>query len=78
MCILFKFTTFEFWSVYNMKKILIPLILIAIMVAIYEQSLPQKNVWIMAVCIAIGMFGLMYLSSKTPSKNQDKNDDDVQ
>lgn len=48
------------------------------MVAIYEQSLPKKNVWITVVCIAIGMFGLMYLSSKTPSKNQDKNDEDVE
>ncbi len=61
-----------------MKKLLIPLIIIAIGYAIYEQSLPNKNVWILSICIAIGMFGIMIFSSKLPSKNQDKNDGDVQ
>ncbi len=60
-----------------MKKLLVPLIIVAIGYAIYEQSLPNRNVWILAICIAIGMFGMMLLSSKIPSKNQEKNDDDV-
>lgn len=60
-----------------MKKLWIPVVLLAIMFAIYEQSKPQKNVWIMVIAIVIGMVGMMFLSAKTPSKNQDKNDDDV-
>ena len=52
--------------------------IIAIFVAFYEQSSNDKNVYIMIIAIAVFMFGMMRLSSKTPSKNQDKEDNDVQ
>ena len=51
---------------------------IAILIALYEQSLADKNVYIMVVAIAIFMFGMLRLSAKTPSKNQDENEDNVQ
>jgi nitrate/nitrite transporter NarK len=61
-----------------MKKLLIPIIIIAIIVALYEQGKADKNVWVMIVAVVIFMFGMMRLSAKIPSKNQDKNEDDVQ
>ena len=61
-----------------MKKLLLPIMIIAILFAFYEQSLEKKNVYISVVAIAVFMFGMMKLSAKTPSKNQDKEDDNVQ
>ena len=52
--------------------------IIAIVIAFYEQSFEKKNVYILVVAIAVFMFGMMKLSAKTPSKNQDKEEDDVQ
>ena len=61
-----------------MKKLLLPIMIIAILIAFYEQSLEKKNVYISVIAIAVFMFGMMKLSAKTPSKNQDKEDDNVQ
>ena len=61
-----------------MKKMLLPVMIIAIVIAFYEQSLEKKNVYILIVAIAVFMFGMMKLSAKTPSKNQDKEEDNVQ
>ena len=60
-----------------MKKIIILLMVLAIGVALYEQSNPDKNVYIMVIAIVVFMMGMMKLSSKTPSKNQDKEEDHV-
>ena len=61
-----------------MKKIMIPMMLIAFLIAFYEQQKANSNVYITVGAIAIFMYGMMRLSAKTPSKNQDKNEDDVQ
>jgi hypothetical protein len=61
----------------DMKKIMIPLMVIAIGVALYEQTNEEKNVYVMVIAIVVFMMGMMRLSSKTPSKNQDKEEDDV-
>ena len=61
-----------------MKKLLLPIMIIAILIAFYEQSLDKKNVYISVVAIAVFMFGMMKLSAKTPSKNQNKEEDNVQ
>lgn len=61
-----------------MKKFLIPIMIIAILVAFFEQVSDDKNVYITVIAIVIFMFGMMRLSSKTPSKNQEKDDKDVQ
>ena len=51
---------------------------LAIGVAFYEQTSTEKNVYLMVIAIVVFMMGMMRLSSKTPSKNQDNNEDDVQ
>ncbi|MEZ7500344.1 hypothetical protein QO200_16540 [Flavobacterium sp. Arc3] len=57
-----------------MKKLIIPMMIIAILVAFFEQVSAEKNVCITVVAIAVFMFGMMQLSAKTPSKNQDNQD----
>ena len=61
-----------------MKKLLLPIMFIAILIAFYEQSLEKKNVYILVIALAVFMFGMMKLSAKTPSKNQEKEEEDVQ
>ena len=61
-----------------MKKIMIPMMLVAFLIAFYEQQKTNSNVYIAVGAIAVFMYGMMRLSAKTPSKNQDKNEDDVQ
>ena len=61
-----------------MKKIMIPMMLVAFLITFYEQQKANSNVYITVGAIAIFMYGMMRLSAKTPSKNQDKNEDDVQ
>jgi L-asparagine transporter-like permease len=61
-----------------MKKILIPIMIIAIIVAFFEQTSTDKNVYVTVIAIVVFMYGMMRLSAKTPSKNQDKEDKDVE
>lgn len=61
----------------TMKKFIILLMVLAIGVALYEQTSADKNVYVMVIAIVIFMMGMMQLSSKTPSKNQDKEEEDV-
>lgn len=51
--------------------------IVAIVVALYQQSSTEKNVYIMVAAIVVFMIGMMKLSAKTPSKNQDKEDENV-
>lgn len=60
-----------------MKKIIIPIMIVAILVAFFEQLSAEKNVYVMVVALAVFMYGMMRLSAKTPSKNQEKEDKDV-
>ncbi|TDE42703.1 hypothetical protein E0I26_12620 [Flavobacterium rhamnosiphilum] len=60
-----------------MRKFIIPIMVIAITVALYEQVSAEKNVYIMVIAIVVFMMGMMQLSAKTPSKNQDKEDENV-
>lgn len=60
-----------------MKKFLIPLMAIAIFVAFYEQNRVEPNKIITGLAIVIFMFGMMKLSAKTPSKNQDDDDEKI-
>ncbi|KIA95707.1 MULTISPECIES: hypothetical protein [unclassified Flavobacterium] len=61
-----------------MKKLRIPIMIIAILIALYEQSSADKNIYITIIAIVIFMIGMMQLSAKTPSKNQDKEEEDVE
>ena len=60
-----------------MKKAVRPIMIMAILVAFYEQSLDKKNIYIQVISIVIFMIGMMKLSAKVPSKNQEKEDGDV-
>jgi hypothetical protein len=51
--------------------------ILAISVALYEQVSDQKNIYVMVIAIAVFMYGMMQLSAKTPSKNQEKEEQDV-
>ncbi len=51
---------------------------IAAFFAIYEQGKDHPNVYITMIAVAVFMYGMMRLSAKTPSKNQDNDNEDVQ
>ncbi len=57
---------------------MILIMVIAIGVALYEQAKPEKNVYLMVIAIVIFMYGMMRLSAKTPSKNKEKEEKDVE
>ena len=52
--------------------------ILAISVALYEQVSAEKNIYIMVIAIAVFMYGMMQLSAKTPSKNQENEEQDVE
>lgn len=60
-----------------MKAIKILVMILAISVALYEQVSPEKNIYITVIAIVVFMLGMMQLSAKTPSKNQEKEEEDV-
>jgi len=60
-----------------MKTFKIIIMILAISVALYEQVSDQKNIYVMVIAIAVFMYGMMLLSAKTPSKNQEKEEQDV-
>lgn len=51
--------------------------IIAILVILTEQVSAKKNIYLMVGAIVVFMFGMMQLSAKTPSKNQNKEEDNV-
>ena len=54
-----------------MKKLLIPLMIVAILIASYNQKNEKPNVIITVIVVVIFMYGMMKLSAKIPSKNKD-------
>jgi len=60
-----------------MKIIRIIIMIIAILVILLEQVSVKKNVYLMVGAIAVFMYGMMQLSAKTPSKNQNKEEENV-
>jgi Ca2+/Na+ antiporter len=59
-----------------MKKIVIPIMFIAILVALYEQSKNNANIYIECIAIVIFMYGMMRLTTKVPSKKQENLEQD--
>ena len=43
--------------------------------ALYEQSKSSPNIYIMVGAIVIFMYGMMRLTAKVPSKNQDNSEE---
>ena len=60
-----------------MKTFKILIMVLAISIALFQQVSEEKNVYITIIAIAIFMFGMMQLSAKTPSKNQEKKEEDA-
>ena len=58
-----------------MKKLIIPLLIIAGFLAIYEQTKEKPNLYISCVAFVVLMFSIMQLSRKVKSKN-DQNDNE--
>lgn len=58
------------------KKLYIPIMIIAVGTALYEQSKSSPNIYIMIGAIVIFMYGMMRLTAKVPSKNQDNFEED--
>lgn len=57
-----------------MKKILVPIMAIAIFFAFFEQSKETPNLFITIIAMVIFMIGMIKLMSKVPSKKpEDKN-----
>lgn len=52
--------------------------LVAFLIAFNEQQKTNSNVYITSGSVLIFMYGMMRLSAKTPSKNQDNNEENVQ
>ena len=57
-----------------MKKLLIPITILAILAAFYIPKNGKLNLIFTAIAVVIFMFGMMKLSAKTPSKNQEDDD----
>jgi hypothetical protein len=64
----------------TMKKLLIPIIFVAIIVGLFEQSKDKPNIYILCAAVAVFMFGMMQLSSIVPSKSkgEEKEEEDVE
>jgi hypothetical protein len=60
-----------------MKKIVFPLMIVAFIIAFYNERSGKPNVIITVIAVAVFMFGMMKLSAKTPSKNQENDDTEV-
>lgn len=48
-----------------MKKLVLPLMLVAIVVGLYEQTKVKPNIYILIIAIVVFMYGMMQLSAKT-------------
>ena len=74
-----QFKIHYFWKLIGkeMKKIIIPVMVVAIIIASYEQVSAEKNVYVMVIAIVVFMMGMMQLSAKIPSKNQENEDENV-
>jgi len=60
-----------------MKKVLFLLIIVAFIVAFYNQRQEKPNVIITAIAVIIFMFGLMKMSSDLPSKNDENDNEEI-
>ncbi len=60
-----------------MKKIIFPLMVVAFLIAFYNQKSEKPNVIITVIAVVIFMFGVMKFSARTPSKNQEEDDTEI-
>jgi hypothetical protein len=55
-----------------MKKLVLPFVIVAIALGLYEQTKEKPNTYVLVITVLIFMYGMMKLSAKTPSKNIEK------
>ncbi len=48
-----------------MKKLVIPFMIVAIVVGLYEQTKTKPNIYVLIITIVVFMYGMMQLSAKT-------------
>jgi L-asparagine transporter-like permease len=58
-----------------MKKLVLPLMIVAILVGLYEQTQEKPNLFIIIAAIVIFMYGMMKSSTKVPSKHSENEDE---
>lgn len=59
-----------------MKKLLIPIMFVAIIVGLFEQSKDKPNIYILCGAVAVFMYGMMVLTSKVQSKNKEEENEE--
>lgn len=60
-----------------MKSLIYTILLFGLGIyAIYEQSKPEPNKWIMFIAFALFFIGLFRIMKKIPSKNDTENNED--
>ncbi|MCX6171701.1 MAG: hypothetical protein NT048_02550 [Flavobacterium sp.] len=52
-----------------MKKLVLPIMVVAIVVGLYEQTKDKPNIYILIITIIAFMYGMMQLSAKTLHHN---------
>lgn len=57
---------------------MIPIMIVAILVAFYEQSKERPNTYITVAAIVVFMYGMMRLSAKLPGRKEENDDDNIQ
>ena len=60
-----------------MKKIIIPIMLIAVFFAFYTPKESNYHIYVKVAAIVILMIGVMKLMEKVPSKKEEKEDDEI-
>lgn len=60
-----------------MRIFRIVLVVLAILALMIEQYSAKKMIYLRVGAIVVFMYGMMRLSAKTPSKNQNKEEDDI-
>lgn len=61
-----------------MKKIFMPLLVVAFFVAFYNQGQEKPNLFVTVIAVIVFMFGMLKLSSKVPSKYQEEEEGDFE
>ncbi|WP_366187338.1 hypothetical protein [Flavobacterium ovatum] len=60
-----------------MRIFRIVIMVLAILVILVEYYSTEKMIYLRVGAIVVFMYGMMQLSAKTPSKNQNKEEDDI-
>lgn len=60
-----------------MNKLLLLLMAVCIFIAFYEQNEEKPSQIITALAVVVFVFGMIKLSAKTPSKNNEEEDENI-